>query len=59
MGQRVILPKEGAQKRFEGTGEREEEGLAGGPRDCPTLHLPVGVSLWKSTSELKPNKKVN
>lgn len=29
------------------------------PRDGSTLHLPVGVSLWKSTSELKPNKKVN
>ena len=31
----------------------------GGPRDGSTLLLPVGVSLWKSTSELKPNKKVN
>lgn len=30
---------------------------SGSPRDCSTLHLPVGVSLWKSTSELKPNKK--
>lgn len=36
---------------------RGESRGSGSPRDCSTLHLPIGVSLWKSTSELKPNKK--
>lgn len=49
------------QKWFRtGLRAREERARgAGSPRDRSTLHLPVGVSLWKSISELKPNKKVN
>lgn len=42
-----------------GLGVREGARGAGSRWDGSALHLPVGVSLWKSTSELKPNKKVN
>lgn len=56
-GQGRPCVEKGFRTGLRGQGERQVG--ADNPRDCSTLPLPVRVSLWKSTSELKPNKKVN
>lgn len=56
VGLRGVLSVEGVQTRLRAQDRGEG---AWKPQRLPDLHLPVGVSLWKSTSELKPNEKVN